>query len=94
MRLDEAAGIPPGAYMAPNWVYPCGGSGPTAAQCFTQLASETPAFDASTIAQASRAVDAVTRGLLSGMQPVMQATEMSLFTDGEDGVRSVSTSYF
>ncbi len=92
MRLDEAVGINPGAYMAPNWVYPCGPGG--ASQCFTEVASTGMAFGASTVAQSARAVDAVTRGLLSGLQPILSASETSLFTDGEEGVRSTSTLAF
>ena len=86
MRLDEAVGISPGAYMAPNWTYPCGPNG--LQQCYTEVATAGAAFEASTIAQSSRAIDAVTRGLLSGLQPIISSTEMSVFNDGDEGVRS------
>ena len=92
MRRDEAVGINPGAYMSPNWTYPCGANG--SMQCFTETASFGPAFQASIVAQSARAVDAVTRGLLSGLQPVLNGSEASLFTDGEEGVRSSSTHRF
>ena len=87
MRLDEAVGINPGAYMAPNWTYPCGPNG--AQQCYTEVAKPGAAFAASTIAQSSRAIDAVTRGLLSGLQPIISTTEMTVFNDGDEGVRSM-----
>lgn len=92
MRLDEAVGIAPNAYMAPNWTYPCGVNG--RAQCVTERAGTGAAFAASTIAQSARAVDAVTRGLLSGLQPVLSPTEMAVYSNGMESVRSTSATAF
>jgi hypothetical protein len=73
--VDIAAGIRPGAYMAPNWVYACGPLGQS--QCFTEAfdpLNSQMAFAA--VASSGSAVDAVTRGLLSGMQPIMPRDEV------------------
>lgn len=91
-NLEEAVGIQPGSYVAPNWVYPCGIG--AREQCFTDRSASNPAYVASTIAQSGRAVDSVTRGLLSGLQPLLSPEESTLFNDGDVGVRSVSTYRF
>ena len=72
---DVVAGIRPGAYMAPNWVYPCG---PTwQDQCVTDHFDPLNlgmAFSA--VTRGASAVDSVTRGLLSGLQPIMPKNEV------------------
>ena len=78
--LDESMGISPSAVLAPNFVY---GGG----LCVTEtLAVSTSGGAACTPAAAEDAcarnsavcVDAITRGLLSGLQPVMTLQESVL----------------
>lgn len=72
--VDEAAGIVPGAYLGPNWVYQCGNGGNK--ECYTESFNPLDAdLDASCVAQSARCVDAVTRGLLSGLQPILAPSE-------------------
>lgn len=70
--LDDAAALTPGAYMAPNWVFRCGAN----QSCVTnRYDTSNPAIDASCVAQSARCVDSVTRGLLSGLQPLLHPSE-------------------
>jgi hypothetical protein len=68
----------PGAYLAPNWVYSCdpasqASPGYLAPLCVTQAlsAQDSVALDASCALRSDRCVDALTRGLLSGLQPLL-----------------------
>ena len=72
--LDESKGIAPGALLSPNFVY-AGGSCVTETlsvysdgglQCTAAAAEEACAF------KSAACLDAVTRGLLSGLQPVVR----------------------
>lgn len=75
--VDLAAGIRPGLNMAPNWVFPCGPTNQD--QCFTEtfVPSDT-SMAVSCVFRSASCTDSVTRGLLSGLQPVM-APDESLF---------------
>lgn len=61
----------PGAYMAPNFVYPCSGS-----LCFTErLDLSQPALARSCGNKTGACADAVTRGLLSQLTPILGAAK-------------------
>ena len=72
--VDLAAGVQPGAYMAPNWVFPCGPTNQD--QCLTEAFVPTDTSVAmSCVFRSAACVDSVTRGLLSGLQPIMAPDE-------------------
>ncbi len=79
---DIAVSLQSGAYMAPNWVYPC--QNPidnTRGECFTTtLHAKNAAIDVSCAANSKHCADSITRGLLSGLQPLLSQTE-TLFPD-------------
>ena len=64
----------PGAYMAPNYLFPCMGG-----QCFTErLDVSQPALTRSCMKNPQACADAVTRGLLSPLTPMINGTSESV----------------
>lgn len=79
---DVVVSLQSGAYMAPNWVYPCRDPVTNSpAECFTTtLHAKNGAIDASCAANSQHCADSITRGLLSGLQPLLNQVE-TLFPD-------------
>jgi hypothetical protein len=72
--VDLAAGVSPGALMAPNWVFPCGPTNQQ--QCFTEgFVPSNTSMAVSCVFRSPHCLDSVTRGLLSGLQPIMPPDE-------------------
>lgn len=70
----EVAGLSNNVYMAPNFVYPCGRAGFD--QCWTNTFEYHNAdMQMGCLTNSTVCVDSVTRGLLSGLQPLLSTTE-------------------
>jgi len=71
---DIVASLRSGAYMAPNWIYPCHQN--SSSDCFTNVLDvKKPAIEASCFSKSQYCADAVTRGLLTGLQPLLNQSE-------------------